>query len=158
MLIDSLQTIKQHVGLGPQLIDGIERILAIDLFILEPGDYHLVEGEVIVKIMDRELSHPPAKPYEVHQRYIDIHIPLSGTEVLGYISGKSRMTIVAPFDSDKDIGFADSHEKHAEAWLTIPPGGLVIFYPGEWHKPACSLDASYVLRKAVIKIKAPSLR
>lgn len=156
MLIDSLQTIRQHVGLRQDLLESIDRILAVDLFSLEPGEYPLIDDEVIIKIMDRELSHPPAKPYEVHQNYIDIHIPLSGPEVLGYINGKSRMTIIAPFDTDKDIGFAEPHEKYAETWFTIPPGGLVIFYPGEWHKPACSLDVCYMLRKAVIKIKAPS--
>lgn len=153
MVIDSLETIKHHVGIEKYLRDSIEQVLTMGLFSLPLGDYLLGNGKIIVKIMDRELLSPSEKRYEVHQDYIDLHIPLSGFEAIGYVNKEGRMTNITPFDLGNDIGFSEPSEKNIETWINIPPGGVAIFYPGEWHKPACTLSVGAMLRKAVVKIK-----
>lgn len=154
MIVDSLYTIKNHPGLDTDFLSAIELVSDVNLFGLESGDYPLVTDKILIKIMDRHLTAPSAKSYEVHQRYIDIHIPLNGPETLGYICGDGRMENTTPYDDARDIRFAQA--QRGEAWLVLPPGGLVIFFPGEWHKPACYLDSTHLLRKAVVKIAAPA--
>lgn len=153
MIVDSLASIKHHPGLDAEFLTALEQVMALDLFELAPGDYSLGAGKILVKMMDRQLTAPAVKPFEMHQRDIDIHIPLNGPETLGYVCGDARMENITPYDKAKDICFAQAQQ--GEAWLVLPPGGLVIFFPGEWHKPACYLDSTHFLRKAVIKIAAP---
>lgn len=150
MIVDSLSTISQHPGLDAGLQRCLYQILKYDLFQLEPGTYPIQENLLQLKIVDRQLAIPEEKHYEVHKQFLDIHIPLSASEAIGYISPTAEISGSVPFDEQQDVAFIE--ETYRPSWLVLAPGDLVIIFPGEWHKPCCTLASSSVLRKAMVKI------
>ena len=42
---------------------------------------------------------------ETHRDFIDIQIPLSGTEIMGYTAAKDCVPADAPYNAEKDITF-----------------------------------------------------
>lgn len=62
---------------------ALEFIATTDLDSLEPGK-HTIDGEnLYVNIVDSQLKTPEQARLEVHDRYIDIQVPLSGPESFG---------------------------------------------------------------------------
>ena len=61
---------------------------------------------------------------ETHNRFIDIQIPLSGVEVMGYTPREDLPE--AEYNADKDISF---YHGLAESYIPVKPGMFVIFFP-----------------------------
>lgn len=150
MIVSSLASINEHPEMNMGLRQCIVRILSFDLIHLAPGSYP-IEGDMLsFKIMDRQLAAPEDKQFEVHRQYIDIHIPLNTNEAIGYNLQNPNMALSSPFDNQNDIGFSDSEQN--SSWLILSPGDMAIIFPQEWHKPACTLLSSQLLRKVVAKV------
>ena len=67
---------------------------------------------------------------ETHNRFIDIQIPLSGVEVMGYTPREDLPE--AEYNADKDISF---YHGLAESYIPVKPGMFVIFFPQDAHAP-----------------------
>ncbi|MEM8236024.1 YhcH/YjgK/YiaL family protein, partial [Morganella morganii] len=59
----------------------IEKVLALDPLSLEPGSYPIDDNDVFMNVMSFETQSREQKCAELHRRYIDIQILLSGEEV-----------------------------------------------------------------------------
>ncbi len=83
---------------------------------------------------------------EAHRRYIDIHVPLKGTETIGWAPVESLKHIRTPYDEEKDIAFFGDT---AHSLLHVKVGQIAIFFPEDAHAPNIGLGTH---RKLCIKI------
>lgn len=84
---------------------------------------------------------------ETHRQYIDIQIPLKGSETIGWKRLASVTEPSGEYNRHDDIRF---YEDAPTAQITVTPGEFVIFFPDDAHAPGI---ASHRIKKAVIKIK-----
>ncbi len=88
---------------------------------------------------------------EMHSKYIDIHIPLSGDE-----------KILLSIDDDIDNICFESSEKEDyklfkqmrfEKEIILSTGDALVIFPGEFHATQLEVDKSKELSKVIIKIR-----
>ena len=126
---------------------ALEYIEKTDLSALEPGK-HLLDGEdLFVNIVDSQMKTPEQARLEVHDKYIDIQVPLSKAESFGV---KPRSECKEPdgeFNAEKDILFYKDKD-----WttITVEVGQAVTFDPDTAHAP---LIGEGTIHKAIFKVK-----
>lgn len=128
----------------------MEKILSYDINQLAIGEYPIIEDKLILKVMERTLVSPEEKEYEVHEEYYDVHIPINGSETLGFATTPTTFDFIIPFDKSKDVGFVTVSGPQTN--IDISNHDVVIIFPKEPHKPACTTGAPFNLKKAVVKI------
>lgn len=132
---------------NPYYAKAIEYIGNTDLYSLENGK-HFIDGDnLFVNIMDSNMKTPQQARLEVHDKYIDIQIPLSGIEVFGV---KPRSECKEPdgeFNREKDVMF---FKDASEEFVTAQIGDVMTFAPDMAHAP---LIGEGVIHKAVFKVK-----
>ena len=132
---------------NPYYAKAIEYIRTADLNSLENGK-HFIDGDnLFVNIVDSNMKTPQQARLEVHDKYIDIQIPLSKSEVFGM---KPRSECKEPdgeFDVEKDILF---FKDASEEFITAQIGDIVTFAPDMAHAP---LIGEGVIHKAIFKVR-----
>ena len=82
---------------------------------------------------------------ETHNQFIDIQIPLSGVEVMGYTPRTDLPE--EEYNAEKDITF---YKGLAKDYLTITPGMFAIFFPQDGHAPGVTSDG---VKKVIVKVR-----
>ena len=83
----------------------------------------------------------------MHRRYVDIHVPLSGEETVGWTALHSLTTHPdEPFNETSDFAL---YSEPAATYFTVRPGEFYIMYPEDAHAP---IIGSGTLRKLVVKV------
>ena len=134
MVIDRLENIEKYTLLHPLFEQAIDFLKSHDLHSLAIGKTNPKEKE-------------NAK-LETHKDYIDIQIPLSGTEIMGYTAAQDCLPVDAPYNAEKDITF---FEGLAEDYIAVKPGMFAIFFPQDGHAPGITPDG---VKKIIVKVKA----
>lgn len=147
MLIGSLSNTERFESLHPLFKEVFEYVKTHDLASCEVGRITLRDVSLYINIDEATLRSIDEQMLEVHRRYIDIHIPLSGEETVGW-RDISTLTVdsTAPFDKERDFAF---YAQPAAVYFTVKPGDFYIMYPEDAHAP---IIGSGKLRKAVVKV------
>lgn len=147
MILDTLENFGKYVSLNPLFPKVLEYLQNTDLMAQEPGCVNIDGNKLFVnhnvakgKIVDQARM-------ETHNAMIDIQIPLSCPEVIGYIPRQYLSR--AEYDATKDITF---YLDRPEQYITVHPGEFVIFFPEDGHAPCISPVPEY--KKVIFKIKA----
>lgn len=148
MVIDRLENIEKYVSLNHLFAQAIDFLKKNDLNALEVGKTELIEEELIVNVAQTKPKTKEEAKLETHIEFIDIQVPLSGTETMGYTPAKDCMPANAPYNAEKDITF---FEGLAESYIDIKPGMFAIFFPQDGHAPGITPDG---VKKVIIKVKA----
>ncbi len=145
MILDTLPNLQQYAALNPRFQAVLRFLEQHDLSSLPTGRHDIDGDDLYVNIQDATPRTRQEARLESHQQMIDIQIPLSDSEEMGYspLSALSE----APYDADKDIAFYD---ETPESYFTVRPGEFVIFFPQDGHAPAISPNG---LRKAIFKVR-----
>ena len=147
MIIDTLDNLGKYVGLNPLFADVVEFLKKNDLNTMEAGKYSIKDKDLFVNITTAKGKAPDEAVLETHVKMIDIQIPLSCPEVMGY-SPRPHLP-EAEYDAKKDITF---YPGLAEQYITVHPGEFVIFFPQDGHAPCISPIPEY--KKVIFKVKA----
>lgn len=147
MILDSLENGACYHAIAPRLRRAFEYAARTELAALEPGR-HAIEGdEIFVNIMECDLKNAEDAPLEVHDRYIDIQILLSGeAETMGWRERRACDRPRGEFDAERDILF---YEDRPQTFFEVRPGQFVIFLPEDAHAPMIGRGA---IKKAIIKV------
>ena len=146
MLIDTLDQTERYGGLHPGLPAAFAVLRRADLATLAPGARE-VDGARLTYTGRRE----PARPretvrLEVHRRYLDVQFAVVGAEWFGWRALAECREPEAEFDEARDVGY---FRDPPAAWLPLPPGSFVLFYPEDAHAP---LVGEGDLHKLVVKV------
>ncbi|NDV82949.1 YhcH/YjgK/YiaL family protein [Bacteroides sp. 51] len=148
MVVDTLENLGNYASLNPLFAQAIEFLKSTNLNALEVGKTELKGSDLVVNVQQTAPKTKEQAKLETHNVFIDIQIPLSGTEVMGYTAAKDCKPADAPYNAEKDITF---FEGLADDYITIKPGMFAIFFPQDGHAPGITPTG---VKKIVVKIKA----
>ncbi len=132
---------------NPYYAKAIEYIKTTDLNALENGKHEIDGKNLYVNIQERDLKTPQQARLEVHDKYIDIQIPLSGPESFGVIPRSECKEPDGEMNLEKDILF---YKDPVTKIITAQAGEIVTFAPDMAHAP---LIGEGHIRKAIFKVK-----
>ena len=84
---------------------------------------------------------------EYHQKYLDIHILLTGKETIGWKNLSDCKVEKQAFDVENDYGL---YQDAPTTYVTLHPNEFAIVYPEDAHAP---IIGEGKIRKLVVKIK-----
>ena len=148
MVIDRLENIEKYTLLHPLFEQAIDFLKSHDLHSLEIGKTELKGKDLLVNVAQTNPKEKENAKLETHKDYIDIQIPLSGTEIMGYTAAQDCLPVDAPYNAEKDITF---FEGLAEDYIAVKPGMFAIFFPQDGHAPGNTPDG---VKKIIVEVKA----
>lgn len=147
MILDSLDNSEKYESLHPAFREAFEYIKATDFSKLKPGWIQLRGEDLFVNYDEMICRQAENSKIETHKQYIDIQIPLSDPETMGWMSAGRLKKPVSDYDGQRDIAF---FHDFPECMLRVMPGEFVIFFPEDAHMPGLGFG---VLRKLVVKVR-----
>ncbi len=146
MILDTIENYRSYIQLHPAFERVFEYLCNTDLSKVAPGRIEF-EGESFYINVDENTLRKEEEAYpEAHDKYIDIQMPVCGTERIGYIP-RSECKTIRSEDSAKDIVFYN--EKPAQ-FITLSPGKFALFFPQDAHAPVIGEGR---IKKVVAKVK-----
>lgn len=146
MILDRLENAKLYFTLHSKFAAAFEYLAKTNFASLSTGRNEIA-GDAMFCVINRVAGKGrPAARLEVHRKYIDIQVTLSGNEEIGYKAVNQCTNPAGEFDAKKDIGFFTDA---SESWIATPPGTFAIFYPQDAHAPLAGEGEMF---KAIIKI------
>ena len=147
MIIDKLENIGMYASVNPNPLfaQAIEFLKSTDLNAHELGKVVLKEGELFVNFAAARPKTKDDAKIETHNNFIDIQIPLTGTELMGYMPRTDLAE--AEYNAEKDVTF---YPGHATDYLTVKPGMFAIFFPEDAHAPGVT---EVELKKVIVKVR-----
>jgi YhcH/YjgK/YiaL family protein len=146
MIIDKLENFGHYVAMNPLFEEVWNFLKTTDLKECEIGKQSLHGDDLLMNVTMAQPKTQAEARLETHVKYIDIQIPLSGTERMGYTPTADLKESI--YDEAKDISF---YEGPADNYLEVKPGMFVVFFPEDGHAPAITPAA---LKKVIFKVKA----
>lgn len=138
---------NQELMINPFYAKAIEYIHTHNLNEL-PAGKHLLDGEdLFVNIVDAQMKTKQEAKLEVHDRYIDIQVPLSKPETYGVRPRTGCSWPVGEMDKENDILF---YEDPVDKTITAQIGEIITFAPDTAHAP---LIGEGTIHKAIFKVK-----
>ena len=146
MILDDLANAARYFDLHPGFRQGLQFLAQSDLLSLDGGKHEL-DGERLFALINRDPGRGrEGARLEAHRKYIDIQLLVSGNEEIGWRPTDECRHVTEPYDASRDIlFFADP----PHAWIHLPVGKFMIFYPEDAHAPLASTGPNV---KAVIKV------
>lgn len=146
MILDSLKNLESYIALNPNFAKAVEFVKNNDLSGLPLGRNEICGDDVFANVMEVKPRSRAEAPIEIHRKYIDIQIPVSGDEVMGYTPLEELPEM--EFDETADaalypVGLA------ARDYFNVKRGQFVIFFPQDGHAPAVTAEP---LKKIVLKV------
>lgn len=132
---------------NPYYIEAMDFIRTHDLSLLAAGRYAIDGDNLYLNIVDAHMRPSVEARLEVHDRYIDVQVPLSCQETFGI---KSRAECTEPdgsMDTEKDIMFFNDV---IDTFVNVRPGEVMVFPPDTAHAP---LIGEGHIRKAIFKVR-----
>lgn len=145
MVVDKLENLEKYVSLNPLFAQAVEYLKSTDLDAHEIGKITLKEGELMVNFSQTRPKTKEEAKLETHNQFIDIQIPLSGVEVMGYTPRTDLPE--EEYNAEKDITF---YKGLAKDYLTITPGMFAIFFLQDGHAPGVTSDG---VKKVIVKVR-----
>ena len=146
MILDSLENIGEYASLNPNFPNAIEFVLNTDLNALPAGRNEVCGDAVFANVVEVKPKTKEAAQIEIHRKYIDLQIPLTGDEVMGY-------TPIAELPYAEFVEADDASlypaELDARDYFNVKRGEFVIFFPQDGHAPAITPEP---LKKVIVKI------
>lgn len=147
MIIDTLDNLEKYVSLNPLFPKAFEYLKSTDLNALEPGKVVLQGADLVVNTSFTKAKTKEQAQLETHKKFIDIQIPLSCTETMGYTPATSLPE--GEYNEEKDI---TKFAIPSDSYIDIKPGMFAIFFPQDGHAPCISSEEE--IKKIVVKVLA----
>lgn len=127
--------------------EALDFIKNTDLSSLANGRYIIDEGNVWVNVVETNLRPAAEALLEAHDKFIDIHIPISASESYGTRTRSGCEKPKGEIDKSDDIIFFDDDIADI---ITKQPGDMTVFAPDMAHAP---LIGTGPIRKAIFKVR-----
>lgn len=151
MILDDLEHSSRYEAMHPLFAKAFNFIKSGDFLHGDPGKHVVIEDELIVMVNDAVLKSPDKARMEIHDKYIDIHVPISAAEAFAWKRRSLLSQEAEPFNAEKD---AQHYLDEPETRFEVPQGCFAIFFPEDAHV-GCVGEG--ILRKIVVKVKVNSL-
>ena len=147
MILDTLDRLESYGYISPLMGKVVEFFRTTDLAELTPGRIILQGDDLFVNVNRQDAQTRDEVPIEAHKDYIDIQVPISSDEEMGFISAAYLPKPSVPYSAEKDVAF---YPGLCDTYLNVKKGMFTVFFPGEGHAPAITKDG---ILKIVVKIR-----
>ena len=114
-------------------------------FQIDQGKIVIDGDDAFINVVDHPGKTRETAKLESHKKFLDVHVPLSAPETLGWTPrGEIPET---PYD---EAGDCQVYDGPAKVYTTIQPGEFVVYWPEDIHAPAIS-DKPF--RKLIMKAR-----
>lgn len=146
MILDSLENAGLYESIHPRFKQAFDFLRSTDLVLLPLGKVELDGKNLFVNVVDAVGKTPDVARMETHNQYIDIQVPVTGTETMGWIAGVKLKEMTDPYNADKDISFfADK----ATNFIVVNPFEFAVFFPQDGHQPQIFEGT---IKKLIVKV------
>ena len=149
MILDTLDRLEKYGYISPLMDKVLDFFQKTDLSTLEPGRIVLQGDDLFVNVNRQGALTRQQVPIEAHKEYIDIQVPISSDEEMGFISASLMPAPSVPYSAQKDVAF---YPGLCDTYLNVRKGMFTVFFPGEGHAPAITKDG---IIKLIVKIRKP---
>ena len=149
MILDTLDRLDKYGYISPLMDKVLEFFHNTDLSSLEPCRIVLQGDDLFVNVNRQGVQTRKEAPIEAHREYIDIQVPISCDEEMGFISASFLPAPSVPYSAEKDVAF---YPGLCDTYLNVRKGMFTVFFPGEGHAPAITEDG---ILKLIVKIRKP---
>ena len=120
---------------------------------------HEIDGDrIYANVMEYETCDGAPVKYEVHRRYADLQVVISGHETV-FVRPAAGLQVQTPYDAEKDCGFLAPDNQAAEVNVQLFPGYFTLLFPQDAHMgKGTSCRGPVKLKKVVVKIALDALR
>lgn len=147
MILDTLDNFEKYVAMNPLFGKVAEYMKNNDLAVHPQGKVELDGADLFVNYSLAKGKSKDEAKLETHDVMLDIQVPISCTETMGYTPRKNLAE--APYNPNNDISF---YEGKAEQYVDVHPGMFAIFFPQDGHAPCISENET--IQKVIFKVKA----
>lgn len=145
MYIGEIEFWKEVQGISPRLQLLFDFLQDKNLAELPTGRIELSGDDVFINSVETTLKRREEQPLEAHRQYLDVHIPISQPETIGFSYVSSLPSV--SFDEANDCALYSSL---AATYITVKPGEFCICFPNDAHAP---LIGEGFQKKLIAKIK-----
>ncbi|MFT3754282.1 MAG: YhcH/YjgK/YiaL family protein [Paludibacter sp.] len=146
MILDSLENAGLYESIHPRFKQAFDFLRSTDLVALPLGKVELDGKNLFVNVVDAAGKTPDVARMETHNQYIDIQVPVTGTETMGWIAGNKLNEVTESYNADKDITFfADK----ATNFIVVNPFEFAVFFPQDGHQPQIFEGT---IKKLIVKV------
>jgi len=132
MILDSLENSARYECLNPRFKQAFDFLKTTDLVNLPLGIMELDGKNLYANVQEIEGKTPDVALVETHEKYIDIQIPVSGIEEMGWIARENLKQIVSKYSAEKDMTlYADKTSN----LICVHPSEFAVFFPDDGHQP-----------------------
>ena len=148
MVIDKIENLAKYVALNPLFQQVVDFIAQTDLAKHEAGKVELAGKDLFANFTVAKGKTKEVARLETHNVMLDIQIPISCPETMGYTPRADLPE--QPYNAEKDI--TKIPDLAADSYLTCQPGMMAIFFPQDGHAPC--IAGVPEIKKAIFKVKA----
>ena len=140
---------KPLIGVSvPKIIsDGIEFLSKTDFAKIESGIYHIQNDDLFYIVSEYETRLQSNRVLESHNKYIDIHSVIVGSEKIAYAAFADQM-VVKKYDNKDDYVLYEGDS----SLIKMNPGMFSIFFPNDLHASGIG-EESHKIKKVVMKVR-----
>ena len=149
MVYDKVQNLGSYAGICPNMQILIDYMTKNDLDDLPDGKTVIDGDKVYLKIIPGPTKASELMDYEVHEKYVDVHMVLEGTELFEVALGET--TVVKPYsvEGDKELALVSGP---VSANGILNEERFALFLPGEAHKTKVKAAGCDEVRHVLIKV------
>lgn len=149
MIYDTLENAGLYCGADTSLVEAFNYIRAFDPATAD-GRYDILGNDIYAMVASYETSPAAWRPFEAHERYLDVQVLLEGVERMD-VALNEAMEITQPYSDADDVTLFATPEQYSS--LVMKPGFFAVFYPHDVHRPGCDLDGKAAVRKLIVKVR-----
>jgi YhcH/YjgK/YiaL family protein len=146
MVFDSLDNLEKYASLHKSFGKVFKYIRSLDFSSLEVGRIESEDGSFYINVDEAELRTIDKAHPEAHDRYIDIQIPLSGSEYVACMD-RSRCENLIEANPQNDISF---YGDLPDTYVALKERYFIILFPQDAHAPLVGTKGR--VKKMVVKV------
>ena len=146
MIYDKIKNIDLYKGLYPNLDIAIDYIKKGEYINLPLGKQDIVGNDVWVSVIEIEGKDAATTPFEIHKKYLDIHVDITGNELIETGGNGPEVS----YDENRDFGVVECENANSSY---MSPDDFYICMLNEPHKPACAAPGKdKAIKKCIFKV------
>jgi len=147
MIIDTLDNYYRYTKLHRLFKPAFDFLRKGNLKEYKEGRYDIIGNDVYVLISKAKGCGKEKPSLELHRKYIDIQMVLSGEDLIGYKPFCECKFKKMPYNTKKDCAFFNDESNF---WFKLTRDSFAIFFPEDAHVP---LAGKLSVSKAVVKVR-----
>lgn len=147
MVYTELGSLERYFGLGKYLDIALDYLYSHSLEGFQAGHYEIAGDYVYLNVFDYETIPEEQGFFEAHERYADIHMTITGEEIVG-VSDIAKVTVKS-WDKEADLMEVEGAVEH---YMKLSPGKVLVTLPEDAHKVKLAAGRPSPVKKAVVKV------